>query len=61
MVQEPFFELPAAATPTTQDVVVSAPVVIPPMATTNEDEEPMVHNPTESIATHEGEQQQPQT
>jgi len=61
MVQEPFFELPAAATPTTQDVVVPAPVVIPPMATTNEDEEPMVQNPTEPIATHEGEQQQPQT
>ncbi|XP_066358011.1 uncharacterized protein [Miscanthus floridulus] len=61
MVQEPFFELPAAATPTTQDVVVPAPVVIPPMATTNEDEEPMVQNPTDPIATHEGEQQQPQT
>ncbi|XP_066320479.1 uncharacterized protein [Miscanthus floridulus] len=61
MVWEPFFELPAAATPTTQDVVVPAPVVIPPMAITNEDEEPMVQNPTEPIATHEGEQQQPQT
>ena len=61
MVQEPFFELPAAATPTMQDVVVPAPVVIPPMATTNEDEEPMVQNPTEPVATHEGEQQQPQT
>ena len=61
MVQEPFFELPAAATPTTQDVVVPAPVVIPPMTTTNEDEESMVQNPTEPIATHEGEQQQPQT
>jgi len=46
MVQEPFFELPAAATPTLQDVMVPAPVVIPPMATTNEDEEPMVQNPT---------------
>ena len=61
MVQEPFFELPAAATPTTQDVVVPAPVVISPMATTNEDEEPMVQNPIDPIATHEGEQQQPQT
>ena len=61
MVQEPFFELPAAATPTMQDVVVPAPVVIPPMATTNEDEESMIQNPTEPVATHEGEQQQPQT
>ena len=60
MVQEPFFELPAAATPTMQDVVPT-PVVIPPMATTNEDEEPMAQNPTEPVATHEGEQQQPQT
>ena len=61
MVQEPFFELPTVATPTTQDVVVPASIVIPPMATTNEDEEPMVQNPIEPIATHEGEQQQSQT
>ena len=49
MVQEPFFELPATATPTMQDVVVPAPVVIPSMATTNEDEEPMVQNPTDLL------------
>jgi hypothetical protein len=39
MIQEPFFELPAVATPTMQDTVVPAPIVIPPVATMNDDEE----------------------
>ena len=37
--------------------VVPAPVVIPPVATMNDDEEPVLHDPIEPIATHEGEQQ----
>ena len=56
MIHKPIFSLPAATAPIVLDTVVPAPVVIPPMATTNEDEEPMVQNPTEPIATHEGEQ-----
>ena len=55
-----FFSLPAVAAPTVQDTVVPAPVVIPPVATMNDDEEPMPQDPIEPIATHEGEQQQPQ-
>ena len=38
-----------------------APVVIPPVAIMNDDEEPVLQDPIEPIATHEGEQQQPQT
>ena len=41
--------------------MVPAPVVIPPVATMNDDEEPVLQDPIEPIATHEGEQQQPQT
>ena len=41
--------------------MVSAPVVIPPMATMNENEEPVLQDSIEPIATYEGEQQQPQT
>ena len=44
-----------------QDTMVSAPVVIPPVATMNENEEPVLQDPIEPIATHEREQQQPQT
>ena len=61
MIHELFFSLPAVATPTVQDTVVPAPVVIPPVATMNDDEEPVLQDPVEPIATHEGEQQQPQT
>ena len=41
--------------------MVSAPVVISPVATMNDHEEPVLQDPVEPIATHEGEQQQPQT
>ena len=61
MIHEPFFSLPAVAAPTVQDTVVPAPVIIPPVATMNDDEEPVLQDPIEPIATHEGEQQQPQT
>ena len=57
MIHEPFFSLSAVAAPTVQDTMVPAPVVIPPVATMNDD----LQDPIESIATHEGEQQQPQT
>ena len=61
MIHEPFFSLPAVAAPIVQDTVVPAPVVIPPMAIMNNDEEPILEDPIELIATNEGEQQQPQT
>ena len=57
MIHEPFFSLPAIAAPTVLDTVVPAPVVIPPVATMNDDEEPVPQDPIEPIATHEGEQQ----
>ena len=39
------------------DTMVPAPVVISPVATVNDDEEPVLQDPIEHIATHEGEQQ----
>ena len=56
MIHEPIFSLHVVAAPTVQ-----APVVIPPVATMNENEKPVLQDPIEPIATHEGEQQQPQT
>ena len=61
MIYEPFFSLPVVAAPTVQDTVVPAPIVIPPVATMNDDEEPVLQDPVEPIATNEGEQQQPLT
>ena len=61
MIHELFFSLPAVAAATVQDTVVPTPVIIPPVATMNDDEDPVPQDPIESIATHEGEQQQPQT
>jgi hypothetical protein len=60
MIQELFFLLPVVAAQKIQDIVVPAPVVIPPVATMNDDEEPVLQDPMEPVATHEGEQQQPQ-
>ena len=60
MIHEPFFSLPAIPAPTLQDIVVLAHVVIPPVAEMNDDEEPVLQDSIEPIATHEGEQQQPQ-
>jgi hypothetical protein len=37
-----------------QDTVVLAHVVIPPMATMNDDGEPVLQDPIEPVATHEG-------
>ena len=60
MIQEPFFSLPSVAAPTMQENVVPTPVVIPPVATMNENEEHILQDPIEPVATHDGEQQQPQ-
>ena len=60
MIHELFFSLPAVTAPTVQDTMVPAPVVTLPMAIMNDDEEPVLQDPVEPIATHEGEQQQPQ-
>ena len=60
MIHESFFSLHAIAALIVQDTVVPAPVVIPPVATMNDDEEPVLQDPIEPIATHEEEQQQPQ-
>ena len=49
MIHEPFFSLSAVAAPTVQDTVVPAPVVISHVATMNDDEEPMVQNPTDLL------------
>ena len=60
MIHEPFLSLLAVAAPIVSDTVVPAPVVIPPVATMNDDKEPVLQDSIEPIATHEGEQQQPQ-
>ena len=61
MINEPIFSLPVVAAPTVLDTMVPAPVVISPVATMNENEEPVLQDSIEPIVTHEGEQQQPQT
>ena len=61
MIHEPFFSLSTVVAPTVQDTVVSTPVVILPVTTMDDDEEPVLQDPIEPIATNEGEQQQPQT
>jgi hypothetical protein len=55
MIQDPFFALSVAASPT-----VSAPIVSSSAAATSQNQEPVLQDPTEPIAAHEGEQQQPQ-
>ena len=45
IIHEPFFSLPAVAAPIVQDTMVSAPVVILTVATTNENEEPVLQDP----------------
>ena len=42
MIHEPIFSLPVVAALIVQETMVSAPVVIPPMATMNDDEEPVL-------------------
>ena len=54
MIYEPIFSLPAVAAPTVLDTVVLAPVVIPLVATMNDDEEPVLLDPVEPITTHDG-------
>ena len=57
MIHEPIFSLPAIAALTVLDTVVPAPVVIPPVATMNDDEKHVLQDPIKPIVTHEGEQQ----
>ena len=45
MIHEPFFSLPAVAAPIVQDTMVLAPVVIPSVATMNDDEEHVLQDP----------------
>jgi len=60
MIEEPFFSLPVAvAAPTIPDIVMPTPVVSSPAVETNVDREPVLQDPTEPIATDEGEPQQP--
>ena len=54
MIHEPIFSLHAVAAPTMQDTMVSAPIVIPHVATMNENKEPVLQDSIEPIATHEG-------
>ena len=54
MIHESFSSLPTVAAPTVQDTMVPAHVVIPPVAIMNDDEKPVLQDPIESIATHEG-------
>ena len=42
MIHGPFFSLPVVAAPTILNTVVPAPIVIPPVATMNDDEEPFL-------------------
>ena len=60
MINEPIFSLPVVAAPTVLDTMAPAPIVISPVTTMNENEEPVLQDSIESIATHEGEQQQPE-
>ena len=60
MIQEPFFSVPVVVAPTVHDTVVPAPVVSSPVVATNENEEPIIQDPIEPIAAHEGEQHQRQ-
>jgi hypothetical protein len=52
-----FFSLHVVAASTMQDIVVPAHVVIviPLVATMNDDEKPFLQDPIEPITTHEGE------
>ena len=59
MIQEPFFSPHVATAPTIPDIMMSAPIVSPPVVATNENEEPVFQDPIEPIAADEGEQQQP--
>jgi hypothetical protein len=71
MIQDPFFVLPVAASPMVSAPVlnsspvaasptVPAPVVSSPAAATSQNQEPVLQDPTEPVAAHQGEQQQPQ-
>jgi hypothetical protein len=60
VIQDSFFSLPAVAAPPVKATAMPAPVVAPPVATTDDYVDPVFQEPEENVATHEGEQQQPQ-
>jgi hypothetical protein len=65
MTQEPYFTLPAVTAPPVPDTAIPVPAPVPPVATRNDDVEPVLQDQmenieTEVIATDEGEQEQPQ-
>ena len=60
MIQESFFFIHVAATPTVKDAVVPAPVVSSLVVATYQTEEPTLQDPIEPNVADEGEQQQPQ-
>jgi hypothetical protein len=60
VIQDSFFSLPAVTAPPMQVTVMPTPAVAPPVITMNENVEPVHQVPEEPVATHEGEQQQPQ-
>jgi len=60
MIQEPFFSLLVAGAPIIPDIVMPTRIVNSPAVATNDNREPVLQDPTEPIATDEGEPQQPQ-
>jgi hypothetical protein len=59
MIQEPYFSLPVVPAPTVPEIVVQAPIAIPPVSTMSENLEPVLQDSIESTVAHEDEAQQP--
>jgi len=59
MIQESFFFIHVAATPTMQDAVVPTPVVSSLVVATNQTEEHILQDPIEPIAADEGSNSSP--
>ena len=53
--QESFFSLPVFAAPTVPVTAMPATVVTPPVATSDENVDPVYREPEEHVAAHEGE------
>jgi hypothetical protein len=58
MIQEPFFSISVDAAPIVYDTAVTTPVISSPMATMNENDEPIIQDPIEPVVAHEEELQQ---
>jgi hypothetical protein len=57
MIHESFFSILVAVAPTVQDTMVTASVVSSPVVTTNENEEPILQEPIETVIAHKKEMQ----